>query len=102
MNRAQARQRSRSQLAQRITRQHDNARQHANQHLAPLADVGAPLPGEHPPPPMQMVMPITLVEVTADGVQVREAQPLYAGPRGATIPATGPGRWQQLYAAGRA
>lgn len=90
----------RSALTHRIANQPRHMTAHASQHLETLRP-SQPLPGGHPVPPHEMVMPLTIVEVTADGVTVREAQPIYAGPRGAPIPATGPGRWQQLYAAGR-
>lgn len=52
--------------------------------------------------PGGMTMPMTLTIVTADTVQVHECAPLYAGPLGAPVPATAPGRWFQLRAAGRA
>lgn len=52
--------------------------------------------------PGGMTMPMTLTEVTADSVQVQELAPLYAGPTAAPVPATGRGRWFQVYAAGRA
>jgi hypothetical protein len=48
-----------------------------------------------------MTMPLTMVEMTADGQQVSSAVPLYAGIGGAPVPATAPGTWQQVYAAGR-
>jgi hypothetical protein len=92
--------RRRSVLHRRIGAQPGHMAAHATAHLQTLR-TPAPVPGGHPVPPMEMTMPLTLVEVTADGVTVREAQPLYAGPRGAPVPATGPGQWQQLYAAGR-
>jgi hypothetical protein len=92
-------------LKRRIREQHKHSRTHASNHLEPL-EASAPsgaasLGNAHPAPPQVMTMPLTLVEVTASGVQVSEAVPLYAGPRGAPIPATAPGQWQQLYAAGR-
>lgn len=89
-----------SVLLKRIARQPRHHGDHAVTHLVPVA-ADSPMPSGHPPPPQVMTMPLTLVEVTADGVTVREAQPLYAGPRGAPVPATGPGHWVQLYAAGR-
>ena len=92
--------RRRSELARRIAAQPTHMAAHAGGHLSTL-QTGGQAPGGHPVPPHEMTMPLTLVEVTADGVTVREAQPIYAGPRGAPIPATGPGQWQQLYAAGR-
>jgi hypothetical protein len=46
-------------------------------------------------------MPLTIVDMTADGQQVSSAVPLYAGPRGAPVPATAPGQWQQIHAVGR-
>jgi hypothetical protein len=95
-----------SVLRKRIARQPKAMKAHAADHFQPLeasAPAGAAAMGNAaPPPPQAMVMPLTLVQVTASGVQVSEATPLYAGPRGAPIPATAPGRWQQLYAAGRA
>lgn len=86
-------------LHRRIARQPRHAADHAAAHVAPLTAGAA---GYHPVPPQEMTMPLTLVEMTADGVQVSEAVPLYAGPRGAPVPATGPGRWVQVIAAGRA
>lgn len=55
----------------------------------------------HPVAEMPMQAPTTLVVVTADKVQVEDLVPLYAGPRGAPIPAQRPGQWYQLRAAGR-
>jgi hypothetical protein len=46
-----------------------------------------------------MVMPLSVVTVSADAHQVSEAVPLYTG-RG-VVPATAPGQWFQLRAAGR-
>jgi hypothetical protein len=51
--------------------------------------------------PGGMVMPMTSFYVTADRVQVQQMTPLYTDPNAAPIPATAPGRWVQLYAAGR-
>jgi len=91
-----------SVLRRRIAAQPHHARRHAQAHLTPIAGDGAAAGWQsHPSPPMPMVMPLTIVEVTADMTTVREAQPLWAGPRGQTVPATGPGMWQQLHAAGR-
>lgn len=84
------------QLRDRIIRQPANMDAHADAHVTPA------LGRFHPPPPQVMVMPMTVVYVTASGQQVAQAVPLYAGPRGAPIPATGPGQWVQLRAAGRA
>lgn len=88
-----------SVLRDRIVAQPGNMSEHARQHLTPVRAQTA-VPEGHPVPPMVMTMPLSIVEVTADGAQVREALPLYAGPRGAPIPATGPGHWVQLRAAG--
>ena len=46
---------------------------------------------------------VVLVEVSADRVQVQQCQPLYVGTGtgAAPVPAKSPGRWAQLYAAGR-
>lgn len=52
--------------------------------------------------PGGMRAPTVAVIVTADRVQVSHMTPLYADPNGAPIPASAPGRWQQIYAAGRA
>jgi hypothetical protein len=52
--------------------------------------------------PGGMVMPMTKIIVTADSVQVHQAAPLYTDPTAAPVPATAPGNWFQLYAAGRA
>lgn len=85
------------QLRARIRTQPRNQQAHADAHLTPITS------GQfHQPPPQVMVMPMTVVYMTADGQQVAEAMPLYAGPRGAPIPATGPGQWVQVRAAGRA
>jgi hypothetical protein len=93
-------------LRKRVRHQPHAMMAHAADHFEPLeasAPSGAAAMGNAAPPPHQvMTMPLTLVQVTADGVQVSEAVPLYAGNRGAPIPATAPGQWQQLYAAGRA
>jgi len=91
-----------SVLRRRIAAQPHHAARHADAHLAPIAgDQAAPGWQMHPPPPSVMTMPLSIVEVTADMTTIREAQPLWAGPRGATVPATGPGMWQQVHAAGR-
>lgn len=55
----------------------------------------------HPSPPQVMETPMTVVTMTGDVHQVAEMVPLYAGPRGAPVPATAPGQWQQIHAAGR-
>jgi hypothetical protein len=52
--------------------------------------------------PGGMQAPMVRVIVSGDRVQVHQAMPLYADPNGAPIPATAPGNWFQLYAAGRA
>lgn len=88
-------------LRQRIARQPHHAADHAAAHLQPMAGEGAAGWQSHPSPPMVMEMPLTIVEMTADGVTVREAQPLVTARGGAPVPATGPGRWQQVVAAGR-
>lgn len=84
-------------LRNRIAHQPKHSAQHAEQNLTPVAQMG----GVHPAPPQEQVMPMTIVIMTADAHQVAEAVPLYAGPRGAPIPATGPGQWVQVHAAGR-
>lgn len=89
--------RQRSVLSRRIARQPGNQKAHEASEALPVTTMGT----THPAPPVPMTMPLTLVQVTASGQQVAEAIPLYAGPRGAPIPATGPGQWVQLYAAGR-
>jgi hypothetical protein len=93
-------------LRRRVRRQPRAMTAHAQDHFAPLEaamPVGAAAMGNAaPPPPQVMTMPLTVVTVTADHVQVAEAVPLYAGNRGAPVPATAPGQWQQLFAAGRA
>lgn len=53
-------------------------------------------------PPQPMVMPMSIVTVTADTMSVEEATPLYTARGGAPVPATGTGQWDQLHAAGRA
>lgn len=54
-----------------------------------------------PVAPMPMTMPLSVVEITADGISIEQAQPIYAARGGAPIPATGRGEWDQLHAAGR-
>ena len=54
-----------------------------------------------PVAPHPMVMPLTVVEISADGISVQEAHPIYAARGGAPIPATGTGQWDQLHAVGR-
>lgn len=83
-------------LRHRIAHQPTNATRHAEDHLTPAA-----MGSFHAPPPQEQVMPMTAVYMTADVHQVAEMMPLYAGPRGAPIPATGPGQWVQVHAAGR-
>jgi hypothetical protein len=49
-----------------------------------------------------MVMPLALVRVTQDGMTYETMQPLFTGDvNAAPLPATAPGSWGQLYAAGR-
>jgi hypothetical protein len=55
----------------------------------------------HPVAPHPHVMPLTVVEVTADHIGVTEAAPLWTARTGAPVPATAPGQWDQLHAAGR-
>lgn len=57
----------------------------------------------HPVADMPMMAPTTAVRVTADKVQVEDLVPLYvaSGTSAAPIPAQRPGRWFQVYAAGR-
>jgi hypothetical protein len=52
--------------------------------------------------PGGMQAPMTCYQVSADRVQVQQMTPLYTDPNGAPVPATAPGRWFQVYAAGRA
>jgi hypothetical protein len=83
-------------LRKRIAGQPQNMTAHAAEQLTP-----ATMGSYHPAPPMVQEMPMTVVIMTADTHQVAEAWPLFAGPRGAPIPATGPGQWVQVHAAGR-
>jgi hypothetical protein len=83
-------------LRKRILAQPGHMGAHASTELTP-ASMGS----FHAPPPMVQTMPMTVVIMTADSHQVAEAWPLYAGPRGAPVPATGPGQWVQVHAAGR-
>lgn len=83
-------------LRRRILSQPENMTGHAAAHLAPAA-----MGQFHEPPPQIQEMPLTVVTMTADAHQVAESWPLYAGPRGAPVPATGPGQWVQVHAAGR-
>lgn len=90
-------------LRARILGQHRAMEAHAADHVTPVPPGAVHAMGQmHPPPPQIMTMPLTVVTMTADVHQVAEAYPLYAGPRGAPIPATGPGTWAQIHAAGRA
>lgn len=82
-------------LRHRILNQHQAMAQHAG--LLQPAAMGT----MHPVPPQVMETPLTVVIVTADTHQVAEMVPLYAGPRGAPVPATAPGQWVQVHAAGR-
>lgn len=91
------------QLRARILSQHRNMEAHAADHVTAVPPAAPQAMGQmHPPPPQIMTMPLTVVTMTGDVHQVAEAWPLYAGPRGAPIPATGPGQWVQVHAAGRA
>lgn len=47
-----------------------------------------------------MVMPLARVMIGADGMTYETLQPLWTAD-GAAVPATAPGSWGQLYAAGR-
>jgi len=47
-----------------------------------------------------MVMPLALVEVHEEGMRVQSMTPIFAAD-GAPIPATAPGSWGQVRAAGR-
>jgi hypothetical protein len=47
-----------------------------------------------------LTMPITHILMTADGAQVQRLTPLVTA-NGAAIPASAPGQWGQVYAAGR-
>lgn len=84
-------------LRKRILAQHRHMAAHASEQLRPATGMGS----MHPPPPQEMVMPMTVVVMTGDVHQVAEMVPLYAGPRGAPVPATAPGQWVQVHAAGR-
>jgi hypothetical protein len=81
-----------SVLRDRILAQPGNMTAHA-------ADVLQPLDSGHPAPPQIMTMPLSVVTVTADAQQVAEAVPLWTN-RG-VVPATAPGQWVQVRAAGR-
>lgn len=91
-----------SVLRNRIARQPQAMMLHAADHFdevaAPAAAGAASMGSAAPPPAQVMTMPLTIVTVTADGVTVAEAQPLYTGPLGRPVPATGRGRWNQLMA----
>jgi hypothetical protein len=73
-----------------------------------IAGVGGNMPAAmghfHPSAqiPGGMRAPMVRVIVSADRVQVHQATPLYTARTAAPVPATAPGRWFQLYAAGRA
>jgi hypothetical protein len=48
-----------------------------------------------------MEMPLSVLEVSSDALVAQEAMPLVTARGGAPIPATAPGQWDQLHAAGR-
>lgn len=56
----------------------------------------------HPVADMPHTMPLSVVVVTADGLELHEAVPLYAARGGAPVPATGTGQWDQIHAIGAA
>lgn len=51
-------------------------------------------------PDTPMIMPITRVLMTADGASVERLTPLVTA-NGAMVPASAPGTWGQVHAAGR-
>lgn len=77
---------ARGLLAQRIAGQHRNTQGHADGMRV------------HPPPPMPMVMPLSLVYMSGDAMVVEQVAPLWTN-RG-VVPATSAGRWDQVIAAG--
>jgi hypothetical protein len=80
-----------STLCKRIAGQWSNAALHAIAAYHPAVTEATPMTGHVP-----------VVEINANGITLSSAEPLYAaGSQRAPIPATAPGRWQQLHAAGR-
>ncbi len=53
----------------------------------------------HPVAPQPMDWSVVRVTFTGDGATIEEMVPLWTAD-GAPVPATGPGHWDQLYAAG--
>ena len=82
-------------LRHRIAAQPSNMDAHMDGHV-PARQAGEAVA------PQPMVMPMSVVTVTADATSVEEATPLYTARGGAPVPATGTGAWDQLRAAGRA
>lgn len=64
--------------------------------------MGSYHPAQAEPPVIPDYMPLMVVYVSPAGMAVSQTVPLYtADPTRAPVPATGPGRWGQLHAAGR-
>lgn len=56
----------------------------------------------HPVADQPHVLPLSVVTVTSDMVVVEEARPLVTARNANPVPATSPGAWDQVRAAGRA
>lgn len=89
---------ARGVLGWRIARQPGNMRAHEACHRPVDVATASQLEAGSKLPPMADVMPLSIVTVTGDTMQVEEATPLYTN-RG-VVPATGTGQWDQLRAAG--
>ena len=62
------------------------------------AAMGTYHPASTPATPMEM--PLSQVQITTGGIAVTDLTPLWTAD-GAPVPATAPGSWAQLHAAGR-
>lgn len=88
----------RGPLGWRIARQPGNMKAHEAAHQPVDVAYVTTLEAGEKLPPMAHMMPLSIVTVTGDTMQVEEATPLYTS-RG-VVPATGTGQWDQLRAAG--
>ena len=85
-------------MAIRRVQLHHRIRAQAGNHAAAMA-------GQHPAVPGPMLLPVTAVTVhpTSNNyvtLAMQDLAPLFTAD-GAMVPATGPGRWDQLAQAGR-
>lgn len=89
---------ARGALGWRIARQPGNMAAHEAAHRPVDVAAASQLQAGDKLPPMADMMPLSIVTVTGDTMQVEEASPLWTN-RG-VVPATGTGQWDQLHAAG--